>query len=246
MIKIKALGTGGAFTKHYHNNYVFELGDRKLLLDAGTTLRYSLNASGYKESDITDIVITHLHSDHVGGLEEFAQRCKWIHNHKPNLLVRSDLVQGLSNILSYGLCTDGLSIQDYFNIQYVEDEFMIGRNYAVEIVKTDNLHSQGMLSMGLKINELGRNNIVFTSDIAKHEVAQFDWVIDDSTVALFHDISMIPNPVHSYIEDVVRYYEGKIDLDKIYGMHYQDDIDIEEVEQKYGINMVRMNRYYCF
>ncbi|MEK4824534.1 MBL fold metallo-hydrolase [Niallia sp. FSL W8-0951] len=246
MIKIKALGTGGAFTKHYHNNYVFELGDRKLLLDAGTTLRYSLNESGYKESDITDMVITHLHSDHVGGLEEFAQRCKWIYNHKPNLWVRSDLLQGLSNILSYGLCTDGLSIQDYFNIQYVEDEFMIGRTYAVEMVKTDNLHSQGMLSMGLKINELGSNNIVFTSDIAKHEVAQFDGVIDDSTAALFHDISLIPNPVHSYIEDVVKYYEGKIDLDKIYGMHYQDDVDIEEVEQKYGINMVRKNRYYCF
>lgn len=246
MIKVKALGTGGAFTKHYHNNYVFELGDRKLLIDAGTTLRYSLYASGYKESDITDIVITHLHSDHVGGLEEFAQRCKWIHNHKPNLWVRSDSLQGLSNILSYGLCTDGLSIQDYFNIHYVEDEFMIGRKYTVEILKTDNLHSQGMLSMGLKINEIRLKNIVFTSDIAKHEVAQFDGIIDDSTAALFHDISMIQNPVHSYIEDVVKYYEGKIDLDKIYGMHYQDDVDIEEVEQKYGINMVRKNRNYCY
>jgi ribonuclease BN (tRNA processing enzyme) len=246
MIKIKPLGVNGAFTKYFHNNYVFELGDRKLLVDAGTTLRYSLQAAEYKESDITDIVITHLHSDHVGGLEEFAQRCKWIYNHKPNLWVRDGLIVGLTQILNQGLSTDGLSVSDYFNIEFIRDGFIID-NYEVEVIPTDNLHAGGMLSMGVKINDIsGNKNIIFTSDIAKFKEAQFDGYFDRYTVALFHDVSVTPNNVHANIDDVVQYYKNKIDLNKIYGMHYQDDVNLDELKGKFGIKFVEKDKVYEF
>jgi ribonuclease BN (tRNA processing enzyme) len=246
MIKVFPLGVNGAFTKYFHNNYIFELGNKKLLVDAGTSLRYSLPKSGFKETDITDIVITHLHSDHVGGLEEFAQRCKWIYNHKPNLWIRNDLAGGISQILSCGLCTDGLLLSDYFNIEYVQDGFMIDL-FEIEFLITDNLHADNMLSMGLKINDIQDNkNIIFTSDIAKIEEAQFDGYFDQSTTALLHDVSIVPNSVHSFIDDVVNYYKGKIELRKIYGMHYQDDVNIKELEKSYGINFIEMHDVYNF
>ncbi|WEG18685.1 MBL fold metallo-hydrolase [Alkalihalophilus pseudofirmus] len=246
MIRVTPLGVNGAFTKYYHNNYVFELGDRKLLVDTGTTLRYSLQEAGFKESDITDIVITHLHSDHVGGLEEFAQRCKWIHNHKPTLWIRNELAGGLTQIISNGLCTDGLSLEDYFNIEFIKGNFMLGL-YEIETLETTDLHAQNMFSMGLKINDIQEGiNIVFTSDIAKHEAAQFDGYFDSSTVALFHDVSTIKNPVHSYIEDVVIYYKDKIHASKIYGMHYQDDLNITEFSDIYGIEFVEAGQTLTF
>lgn len=243
-MKIKALGVNGAFTKHYHNNYVFELGNRKLLVDAGTTLRSSLPDAGYKESDITDVIITHLHSDHVGGLEEFAQRCKWIHNHKPNLWIHDELALGLNQIVNSGLCTDGLRLSDYFCVLYVREEFAIN-NYIIELLETENLHAQNMFSMGLKVNGLKENkNVIFTSDIAKHEEACFRGVIDRNTVALFHDVSLVKNAVHSYIEDVVDFYKDDIEPHKIFGMHYQDEINYSEYIGKYGINFaVRSGKY---
>lgn len=245
-MKIKPLGVNGAFTKYFHNNYVFELGDRKLLVDAGTTLRSSLPAAGYKETDITDVIITHLHSDHVGGVEEFAQRCKWIFNHKPTLWVRNELAGDLTQILSKGLCTDGLYLTDYFDVQFVPDCFLID-DYEVELIPTDNLHTGNMLSMGIKINDIQKNiNIIFTGDIAKHEEAQFDGYMEDNTVAIFHDISIVKNPVHSYIDEVVEHYKDVIEPNKIYAMHYQDDIDTIKYEKEYGINFVKLGEVYEF
>lgn len=246
-MKIKPLGVNGAFTKYYHNNFVFELGERKLLVDAGTTLRNSLSAAGYKETDITDVIITHLHSDHVGGLEEFAQRCKWIHNHKPNLWIRGRMKKQFEEVVGKGLYTDGLSLTDYFNVYSVEthklNSFKIGE-YIIELICTDNLHAQSMYSMGLKITSPSGQNIVYTSDIAKHEESAFKSTVDKNTAALFHDISMVRNPVHSYIGDVVEYYKDVIEPYRIYGMHYQDDTDTLKYIREYGIEFVELNQIY--
>lgn len=248
-MKIKALGVNGAFTKNYHNNYVFELGEEKLLVDAGTTLRYSLPAAGYKESDITDIIITHLHSDHVGGLEEFAQRCKWIYNHKPTLWIREEMLPELKEVVGNGLFTDGLGLEDYFEVnfgsKYNSGYYGIG-HYLVQPIVTDNLHAQGMKSMGFRINDPVGWNLVFSSDIAKHEQSQIKNFIDEDTFALFHDVSVVPNAVHSYLNDVVDYYQDVIDLSKIYGMHYQDDTNIVELSKELGINFVQKDENYEF
>jgi glyoxylase-like metal-dependent hydrolase (beta-lactamase superfamily II) len=248
-VKVIPLGVNGAFTKYYHNNYVFELGECKLLVDAGTTLRYSLKDAGYSETDITDVIITHLHSDHVGGLEEFAQRCKWIHNHKPNLWVRGYMKEDLEEVVGKGLFTDGLTLNDYFNVFTVEcgfrNRFKI-EDYTVELIATDDLHANGMKSFGLYIEFPNEENIVFTSDIAKHEIAGFKAFIDHKTVALFHDVSLVKNPVHSYIDDVIEHYRDVIDLSKIYAMHYQDDVDVDTLEDKYGVNFVMPRRIYEF
>ena len=103
-----------------------------------------------------------------------------------------------------------------------------------------------MKSFGLYIELPNGKNILFTSDIAKHEAAKFKDYINNNTVALFHDVSLVKNPVHSYIDDVVKYYEGAIDLKKIHAMHYQDDVDVETLEKQYGVNFVMPRRIYEF
>lgn len=86
-MKIKFLGTGSAFimdsevielpdgrkaviVKNFQSNLlVTSSNDKKLLLDCGTDIRFALQAHGYKASDIDAVYVSHLHADHIGGLE---------------------------------------------------------------------------------------------------------------------------------------------------------------------------------
>lgn len=59
------------------NAYILDTGDRVIMIDVGTgqsaafptlgRIGESMAASGYGPEDVTDILITHLHPDHVGG-----------------------------------------------------------------------------------------------------------------------------------------------------------------------------------
>lgn len=250
MIKVTPLGVNGAFTKYYHNNYVFELGSRKLLVDAGTTLRYSLHEAGFEEEDITDIIITHLHSDHVGGLEEFAQRCKWMFNHIPVLWIREDMLGDLEEIVGKGLFTNHLQLQDYFNIRtfktgFENDDIWIGE-YLVSAINTDNLHCEGMKSIALDFFDPHDDmNVLFSSDIKNLYETEFHIFVGKYTKGILQDCSFVENGVHSTIEEVLNYYGSDL-KDKGYAMHYQDDINIEELSNKYGIKFVERGKIYKF
>jgi glyoxylase-like metal-dependent hydrolase (beta-lactamase superfamily II) len=65
------------------NAFLIELGDRLLMVDAGTgevlgpqlnKLNSSLRAIGREPEDITDILVTHIHPDHSGGLTVGGQK----------------------------------------------------------------------------------------------------------------------------------------------------------------------------
>lgn len=65
------------------NGYLVDLGARLVLVDAGSGellgptaghLLASLRAAGYQPAQVTDILLTHLHSDHTGGLVRGGQR----------------------------------------------------------------------------------------------------------------------------------------------------------------------------
>jgi glyoxylase-like metal-dependent hydrolase (beta-lactamase superfamily II) len=59
------------------NAFLIKTGDRLVMVDAGTgelygpslnKLAVSLGAAGYRPEQVTDILITHIHTDHTGGL----------------------------------------------------------------------------------------------------------------------------------------------------------------------------------
>lgn len=67
----------GAHVETSVNAYLILAGDRKVLVDAGTGELYgpsldkltaSLRAAGHEPAQITDILVTHIHTDHTGGL----------------------------------------------------------------------------------------------------------------------------------------------------------------------------------
>lgn len=72
-ITITFLGTGGAFTDYrvnYHNNALIHTDAGYVLIDCGGTALQSLKELGVRSWDIAAVLITHLHGDHVNGLEQ--------------------------------------------------------------------------------------------------------------------------------------------------------------------------------
>jgi ribonuclease BN (tRNA processing enzyme) len=75
-MKLTFLGSGDAFVNdpavNYQSNMVIEQEGVRLLFDAGGDLKFSLREAGLRPADVNTIYVSHLHADHVGGLEYLA------------------------------------------------------------------------------------------------------------------------------------------------------------------------------
>jgi ribonuclease BN (tRNA processing enzyme) len=96
------LGSGSAHTvgaDNFQSNMMLIADNgRRLLIDCGSDIRWSLAKQGLSHLDITDIYISHLHADHIGGLEyvgfqtKFDPRCG-----RPRLFAEASLAGPLWN-----------------------------------------------------------------------------------------------------------------------------------------------------
>jgi ribonuclease BN (tRNA processing enzyme) len=108
-MKLIFLGSGNAFTvgtDNYQSNMILELEENHcLLLDCGNDIRFSLYDQGLSYSNIEAVFISHLHADHVGGLEWLAFSYKFGGNGaKPQLFAAEDTISDLwTHVLSGGL-----------------------------------------------------------------------------------------------------------------------------------------------
>jgi len=70
---LQFLGAGSAFTQdNRQSNMVLTKGDKRLLIDAGSDVRCSLKEAGLHLRMLDGVYISHLHSDHCGGMEYLA------------------------------------------------------------------------------------------------------------------------------------------------------------------------------
>lgn len=127
-IKAIFLGSGSAFTygtgNYQSNVLLINNRNEKLLIDCGSDLRFSLHDAGYSHLDITDIYISHLHSDHVGGLEYMGFCTKFNPNcDRPKIYLSKDIAKDLwEKTLSGGMGSiqgDITNIESFFDLQPV-------------------------------------------------------------------------------------------------------------------------------
>jgi hydroxyacylglutathione hydrolase len=119
-LEIQMLGTGNAFAKKYfNNNALLYYNHFTLLIDCGITAPLAFYTLDKHYNEIDGILITHLHGDHIGGIEELAYQMFYVYKKKLRLYVPNDLIEPLwENSLKGGLYNgeEGCNLHTYFNV----------------------------------------------------------------------------------------------------------------------------------
>lgn len=255
-LEVVFIGTGTAFGKVlFNNNFFLIKGDTHLLVDFGMTGPQALRKSvGLDVGDITNLLITHSHADHIGGLEYLALFHRYVtsggsSNQKLKMIIWEEYEEILWNMSLRGgmewneTNSDGkaMNFYDYFEPirpklitkaprLTLEIDFegihleLYGTNHIPQNAKTQ---KQAFITFGLFID----NRVMITAD------TKFDTNLikkyENKSEVIFHDCSFFKNPVHSSIQEL-RTLSPEI-RKKIFLMHYGDDWRNHNVDDFKGL-----------
>ncbi|MBN1489407.1 MAG: MBL fold metallo-hydrolase [Phycisphaerae bacterium] len=233
MLTFTFLGVGGAFAKrNFQSNVLVEawaagpheqaVPDDTLLIDFGSTGPLALyqlkDKPGFRYLDaegtirypaIRRVVVTHQHSDHIGGLEEMALMNTFIFANsdtrkpfKPQLISSVNILNDLwDQSLKGGLNTiQGryALLQDYFFILSLrpgdegKDRFLLLKRYRISLFPTDHVQIERKYdwpSYGVFIEDtLSKESVFFSGD------TRFDWPayapMMERASLCFHDVQL--------------------------------------------------------
>lgn len=206
-MKIKFLGTGGAFDFEYGNSSaIIECNDKKILIDCGHTVFPKLMQLQLV-SELDYILITHLHDDHVGSLSTLIFYLHFFHKQKEVILITPKNFQNeLINFLNFSQ----KNVLNYITIEELPD-FIIP-------IDTFNRHYPNMQTYGYIFSE-NDHHIVYSGDINDTDFlfSQVKSYSFSGKTTVFHDITFNPfaKNAHAYYKDIERY----IDDFEIWGYH---------------------------
>lgn len=197
------LGTGNAFSHDFFQTNVFVVkGNTHLLIDCGSLCPYIFD-SVYKSDfgSVQNLLVTHPHADHVGGVEELVLTSKYIKQRKINLVIPNEYKKKLWNhtlkggiqYSEYGL----MHFSDYFNQIKPEKKLKAPfemydfnlENLNLKLFRTRHVtsgnrslkHSQ--YSYGVILD----NKVLFTGD-TQFNKNQLMWILQNFQIeCIFHD-----------------------------------------------------------
>lgn len=205
-MKMTFIGSGSAFTSNnYHSNVLIEVNSRALLIDCGSDARLALRDLGYSYKDIDTIYISHVHADHVGGLEwvGFSRKFDSLVPTKPDLIAHKNILNRLwDQCLSGGMQSidsELANLDTYFIPKYLSyPGGFEWESIEFKLVKTLHVESNHDIvdSYGLffKVNN---TNVFFTTD-TRLLLDEFMPYYEKSDI-IFHDCETKnpPSTVHS-------------------------------------------------
>lgn len=236
------IGTGSAFSKtNYQNNLVVIKGNDHILIDCGTLCSLVLkNNYNTDISEIKNLILTHPHADHIGGVEEVALVGKYITKTKPNLIIPKPFIKRLwKDSLCGGIqfSENGrMRYKDYFEtvktvlirkkpfeiyaVKFGEIDLKLFRTRHVTTKPKSFRNSQ--LSYGVLIDE----KVLFTGD-TQYNPRQLEWMLEEYPTIeyIFHDcdISGYSKGVHASYEQLN--FLSKEFRCKTYLCHYNEAVN---------------------
>lgn len=162
-MKLTFLGVSSALSvgyKNFHSNMLIEddSSSSKLLVDCGGDVRHSLYELGYNAADIDAVYISHLHADHVGGLEWLAFSKFFGEQRQLSLYISSDQRKTLwDHVLSGGMSTleeSDSTLETFFKLESTDDNNFIWSSGKFKLIKVPHSYSNHKLlpSYGLFIS----------------------------------------------------------------------------------------------
>lgn len=231
------IGTGSAFSHEYfQTNLLIIKGKTHLLVDCGTLCAYTFEKQyNTKLSNVQNLLLTHAHADHVGGVEELAFYSKYALRSKINLIIPNKFKKILWNQTlkgSFKYNEDGvLCFTDYFNqfnpqkIQTKPFEVYKIDFYGINLklfrtrhvaIKNGSLNNSG-ISYGLIIDD----RILFTGD-TQFNPKQIEFLNNKFKFeCIFHDcdVSGTSKAVHATYDELKTLNQ---DIKKIMYLNHYD------------------------
>jgi glyoxylase-like metal-dependent hydrolase (beta-lactamase superfamily II) len=206
--KLTFLGVGHSESlEHFNPTILIENNRGRLLIDCGHTTKHALADAGLTIGDIDAIFITHVHGDHVFGLERFAFESRFKFGKKPRLIFHESIKHELWDQTlkgSLGYVGEGKAeFEDFFDLTPLSSlKFSeIGLNFSIFPVN----HTPNKNTYGLIVE----NKILYTSDT----VAIPELLSDSEFDTYIHDVTLSEwNPVHATLASIIEKYS--IDLRK--------------------------------
>lgn len=166
----------------------------KILIDLGTTTSYvenALNNLNVDAKEISHILITHSHADHIKGLKVFIKR------YNPVILVTEDM----KNVLEKELGS--------FRYEYYEDKKAIIDDLIVNVIKTSHDAEE---SIGFVLTN-NNSSMVYITDTGYINKKYFKILSNNNLYVLEsnHDIKMLMDgPYPYYLQQRVRGDKGHL------------------------------------
>lgn len=163
------------------NAFLVNTGDRLVLIDAGTGAYMGpslgkLAASGYKMDDIDDVVLTHIHTDHSGGLvsngkRSFPNATLRVNEREAKFWLSADNANAASGIVKLQFAEADQCVTPYVKAE----KFETFADNATPVPGLGSIlyagHTPGHSAITL---ESEGNKILFWGDITHGDILQFD------------------------------------------------------------------------
>lgn len=256
------LGTGSAFSKTYlQTNLLIIKGNHHILVDCGSLCPYALETKyNSRIKNIKNIVLTHPHADHIGGVEELAFTSYYTNKSKVNIIIPDEFKNKLWNeSLRGGLQFSEkgkMNFEDYFTqykpvllykkpfkmweINFEGINLKLFRTHHVTTKKDTFKNSQ--FSTGLIID----NKVLFTGD-SQFRKEQLDWICKNFNIeTIFHDcdITGFSAGVHATYEEL-KTLPAQM-KQKIYLCHYCHNSHETDVKSQGFAGFAEPGIYYDF
>lgn len=225
-LQIQMLGTGSAFSKSYfNNNALLYTKHYTMLVDCGITAPLALHHLGKQLEDIDGILITHMHADHTGGLEEFAYRSYYQQKQKKklDLFIPEKLADLLWEHTLKGGLDNGLeeyNLDTYFNVRLLKEHepLEVATGLTVEIMQTEHIPNKDSYSLVINDYIFYSADLLFSRELLEYVA------YERGCQYILHDCQLIePGLVHATLNELLTLPEAI--QQKIQLMHYGDDME---------------------